>query len=196
MEGVLIEKIQGGNPVAFTEIIEKYQKKAYYFCLHMINHAQEAEDLAQEAFVRVFKSIKNFRGHSSFQTWFYQILLNLCRTHLRRRYMLNRVTFNFPQNTEFDERGQMSIETIIPDKSWGSDPGKVMRNQELKTALAQSLDQLPPQQKEIFTLKHFLGLKISEIAEITGNAEGTIKTHLFRAIKAMQVKLKDFREEF
>lgn len=190
----LVERIKNGDQLAFSEIMKKYQKRAYFFCLHMVSHPSEAEDLAQEAFVKVFKNIHKFRGDSSFQTWFYHILVNLCRSYLRHFYLVKRFTFCFPEKSEsLDDGPQLSIETTIADQSGEGDPGKGIYCQELKRELTQAIASLPPQQKEIFTLKHFEGLKINEIAEVTGNATGTVKTHLFRAVQTLRVKLKDFQ---
>lgn len=190
----IIEKIKSGDQDAFRELVKMYQQRAYYFCVRLVGHSQEAEDMAQEAFVKVFKNLKTFRGDSSFQTWFYQILLNLCRSHLRHRYLVNKIMFRFPEPAERDDESEISIETSIPDNSLDSDPLRATLNQELKKEIRMAIDSLPAQQKEVFTLKHFEGLKISEIAAITGNAEGTIKAHLFRAVQTLQKKLTHFKE--
>ncbi len=191
----LIESIKNGDQAAFGLLLEKYQKRAYYFCLHLVSQPEDAEDLAQEGFVRVFKNIQAFRGTASFQTWFYQILLNLCRSYHRRRYLVNRFTFNFTQRDGEDEGMEQSLETCVPDQSLDGDPQRLLNNEELKQQLEKSLQALPRQQKEVFTLKHFEELKISEIAGITGLAEGTVKTHLFRAVQRLREILKEFKEQ-
>ncbi len=191
----LIESIKNGDQAAFGLLLEKYQKRAYYFCLHLVSRPEDAEDLAQEGFVRVFKNIQAFRGTASFQTWFYQILLNLCRSYHRHRYLVNRFTFNFTQRDGEDEGMEQSLETCLSDQSLDGDPQRLLHNEELKQQLEKALQTLPRQQKEIFTLKHFEELKISEIAGITGLAEGTVKTHLFRAVQRLQEILKEFKEQ-
>ncbi|MDD5491413.1 MAG: RNA polymerase sigma factor [bacterium] len=188
----LIDKFKNGDQAAFGLLLEKYQQRAYYFCLHLVSRPEDAEDLAQEGFVKVFRNIHTFRGTASFRTWFYQILLNLCRSYHRHRYLVNRFTFNFSQlDTENDEPGQ-SLETSVPDQSLDGDPQRLIDNEELKLQLEKALQDLPRQQKEIFTLKHFEELKINEIAGITGLAEGTVKVHLFRAVRRLQEVLKEF----
>lgn len=189
-----IEKIKNGDQEAFRELVALYQRRAYYFCLRMVSHPQEAEDLAQEAFVKVFTHMKTFRGSSSFQTWFYQILLNVCRSHLRHRYLLRRIFSHVPSFSEQDDDPESPLETMITDTSSDSDPFKATVNQELKKEIRQAMESLTAQQKEIFTLKHFEGLKISEISAVTGNAEGTVKAHLFRAVQNLQKKLIRFKE--
>lgn len=188
-----IEKIKNGDQEAFRELVALYQRRAYYFCLRMVSQPQEAEDLAQEAFVKVFTHMKTFRGSCSFQTWFYQILLNTCRSHLRHRYLLRRVFFQVPAFSEEDE--ESPLETQIADTSSDSDPFEAAANQELRKEIKQAVASLPLQQREIFTLKHFEGLKISEIALITGSAEGTVKAHLFRAVQTLQKRLARFKEK-
>lgn len=191
----LIERIKSGDQAAFGLLLEKYQQRAYYFCLHLVSNPADAEDLAQEGFIRVFKNIHTFRGTASFQTWFYQILLNLCRSYHRHRYLVNRFTFNFIRRDEEDEEMEQSLETSVPDQSLDGDPQRLFDNEELKLLLEKALQALPRQQKEIFALKHFEELKISEIAGITGLAEGTVKTHLFRAVQRLQERLKEFKEQ-
>ncbi|MDD5259318.1 MAG: RNA polymerase sigma factor [bacterium] len=190
----LIEKIKNGDQAAFGLLLEKYQKRAYYFCLHLVSRPEDAEDLAQEGFVRVYKNVHAFRGTASFQTWFYQILLNLCRSYHRHRYLVSRFTFNFSQAEGQNEDQEQSLENSIPDQSLDSDPQRLIDNEKLKLRLEQALQALPRQQKEIFALKHFEELKINEIAGITGLAEGTVKSHLFRAVQRLQEVLKEFKE--
>lgn len=189
----IIERIKNGDQAACGELLEKYQRRAYYFCLHLVSRPEEAEDLAQEGFVKVFKKLHTFRGMASFQTWFYQILVNLCRSYHRHQYLVNRFTFNFSRVAGEDEDLAQSLETSVPDQSLDSDPQRLLDNEELKILLGKALQSLPRQQKEIFTLKHFEELKISEIAGITGLAEGTVKTHLFRAVQRLQEILKEQR---
>ncbi len=191
----LIERIKNGDQAAFGLLLEKYQQRAYYFCLHLVSRPEDAEDLAQEGFIRVFKNIHTFRGAASFQTWFYQILLNLCRSYHRHRYLVNRFNFNFNRGDGEDEETGQSLETSVPDQSLDGDPQRLLDNEELKLLLEKALQTLPRQQKEIFTLKHFEELKISEIAGITGLAEGTVKTHLFRAVQRLQEILEEFKEQ-
>ncbi len=195
MDQRIIERIKNGDQVAFGELLEKYQQRAYYFCLHLVSRPEDAEDLAQEGFIRVFKNIHTFRGTASFRTWFYQILLNLCRSYHRHRYLVNRFTFNFAQKDGEDDEMEQSLETSVPDQSLDGDPQRLMNNEELKQQLEKALQILPRQQKEIFALKHFEELKISEIAGITGLAEGTVKIHLFRAVQRLQEILKEFKEQ-
>ncbi len=191
----LIERIKSGDQAAFGLLLEKYQQRAYYFCLHLVSRPEDAEDLAQEGFIRVFKNIHTFRGTASFRTWFYQILLNLCRSYHRHRYLVNRFTFNFSRRDGEDEEMEQSLETSVPDQSLDGDPQRLINNEELKQQLEKALQTLPRQQKEIFALKHFEELKISEIAGITGLAEGTVKIHLFRAVQRLQEILKEFKEQ-
>ncbi len=189
----LIERIKNGDQAAFGLLLGKYQKRAYYFCLHLVSQPEDAKDLAQEGFIRVFKNIHTFRGIASFQTWFYQILLNLCRSYHRHHYLVNRFTFNFSQVAGEDEDQERTLENSIPDPSSEGDPQRLIDNGDLKRLMDKALAALPRQQKEIFILKHFEELKIGEISGITGLAEGTIKTHLFRAVQKLQAALKEFK---
>ena len=190
----LVERFKNGNIEAFNELVNRYKKRAYYFAYGMISNHSDAEDISQEAFVRVYKNISKFKQESSFKTWFYKIIVNLCRSHLRHRYLVSKFSFNFRDRDETSDTPQKSLEANIEDTYWQSSPVKATVNQELNRAINNAVGNLPKQQKEVFILKHFQGLKISEIANILMCAEGTIKAHLFKAIKNLQTTLRDYKE--
>lgn len=187
-DNLLIEQFRSGDNRAFEEIVKRYRDKAYGLAYHLLGNREDAEDISQEAFVIVYRKISGFRGESSFQTWFYRIVVNLCHSHLRRRRWKNMIGYG-SGNEKGDEKAiidEMSIRTTANDVS------AEMDNIKFKNAVENAIKTLPSQQREVFVMKHFHGMKISEIAVCLKCAEGTIKSHLFRAIKNLQEILRDF----
>jgi|SRR3989338_5366057 len=187
-DNLLIEQFRSGDNRAFEEIVRRYRDKAHGLAYHLLGNREDAEDISQEAFVIVYKKVSGSRGESSFKTWFYRIVVNLCHSHLRRRRWKNMIGYG-SGNEKGDEKAiidEMSLRTMAKDVSAEMDKVK------LKNAVENAIRSLPAQQREVFVMKHFHGMKISEIAECLKCAEGTIKSHLFRAIKNLQEILRDF----
>lgn len=170
----IVERVKSGDQDAFCELVERYKEKAMSIAFSLCGNYEDAKDVSQEAFIKAFKAVRSFRRDSRFFTWFYRILINLCRDHLRRK--MKSVTID-------DEN---IFETIASD-----DPGPEDRlsNKELGEQLTEALNSLPERQKRVFTLKNIHGLKINEIAEILKCAEGTIKAHLFKATLSLRERL-------
>jgi RNA polymerase sigma-70 factor (ECF subfamily) len=132
-----------------------------------------AEEISQEAFIALYQSIGRFRQESTLKTYITRIILNLWRQHLRKRYREKRFTEVL--------QGKMKGGNNLMDK---------IEDDDLKARIDCAIATLPPKQKEIFILKHLEGLKISEVAEIVGCREGTVKAHLFKALMNLRKQLK------
>ncbi|MEK6715611.1 MAG: sigma-70 family RNA polymerase sigma factor [Candidatus Omnitrophota bacterium] len=184
-EDQIIQRVKNGDQNAFCELVEKYKDKALNIAFSFCRNHEDAKDVSQEAFIKAFKTIKNFRSESRFYTWFYRILINLCKDYLRRKMKNKVINANIKINNEAQE--EESIFEIIASGLPG--PKEQLLNKELGEQLTEALDSLPEQQKRVFTLKNIHGLKISEIADIIKCAEGTIKAHLFKATLNLQEKL-------
>lgn len=184
-ESEIIERIKNGDQNAFCELVEKYKEKALNIAFSFCRNYEDAKDISQEAFIKAFKTIRNFRSESRFYTWFYRILINLCKDYLRRRMKNKAISANIRINNEAQE--EESIFEVIASGLPG--PKEQLLNKELGEELTKALNSLPEQQKRVFTLKNIHGLKINEIAEIIKCAEGTIKAHLFKATLNLQERL-------
>ncbi|MFA5858021.1 MAG: RNA polymerase sigma factor [Elusimicrobiota bacterium] len=162
-----------GDLQAFELLVQRYQKQVLHLCYRIVNDVHAAEDLAQECFLKLYLNIEHYRGDAAFKTWFYSITINVCRTYLKKRFVIDRLRGAglYPRN------GDDKIE----DKP-GHDEHDILLKLQLEAAIAR----LPVKQREAFVLKHVEGMKISEIAVIQQTAEGTVKAHLFRAVKALQ----------
>jgi RNA polymerase sigma-70 factor, ECF subfamily len=172
-EQTLIESVQRGEMSAFQELVEKYKQKVYYMALDMTGNHHDAEDLSQEVFMKVFVSIKDFRGDAKLSSWLYRIAMNLFIDKTRRKHL---------KLVELDEK---IYEKPAPDLT----PDVAIQSQATQNQIQQALSKLPPRQRSIFVMRHYNELMLKEIAEALGISEGTVKAQLFRAIQKLQKEL-------
>lgn len=182
----VIERLRNGERGAFCELVDKYKEKAINIAFSFCGNYEDARDISQEAFIKVFKTIKSFRGECHFYTWFYRILVNLCKDYLRKGKMKYK-TISVITNVEDGAQEEENIFEVIASQEPG--PQEELLNKELSQQLSIALASLPEQQKNVFILKNIHGFKINEISEITKCAPGTIKAHLFKATLNLKEKL-------
>ena len=179
----LVASAQQGNRRAFEELVERHQRKAYHIAFGFARDREDAKDLSQEAFLKAFTYLRNFDGRSSFYTWFYRILVNLCLDYKRRQ--------NRNVAETFDENAQNQVEpSQAPNKPRA--PDQEVLAKQISLRVGEVLASLPARQRTAFVLKNHQGLSIKEIAELMETAEGTVKVHLHRAVAALREKLADF----
>lgn len=164
-EIVLIRRCQEGHEDAFRALVERYQRRVYWVAYGMVGSSQASEDIAQEAFVRVFRNLKRFDLQRNFYTWLYQIVVNLGIDHLRRAGRQKPV--------DFEQMGGLADDRI--------DPADFSNRIELQGRVKKVLDRLPPKYKAVLTLRDLHGLSCQEIAEILGCNHATARWRLHRA---------------
>jgi len=179
----LVTSAQQGERDAFEVLVDRYKQKAYRIAFDFTRDREEAKDLSQEAFLQAFSHLGGFDRRSSFYTWFYRILVNLCLDARRRRL---RVTWE-----SLDEKTEKGggLEKIANP---GASPDQEAMRGEISRKIGEALETLPPKQRAVFLLKNHQGLSISEIAAIMKTAEGTIKAHLHRAVMSLRERLTEF----
>ena len=180
---ILIRAFKDGDKKVFDELVIKYKDKIYNLCYRLMGNAEDADDSAQEAFVKAFKSLKDFRMEASFSTWIYRIAVNECKnklTSLKHKYSKKTVSIDQTKETE---RG--SIMTEIRDNSIS--PADEIVNNERKLLVQEEINRLPEDQRAVIVLRDIDGLSYEEIAKITGDNSGTIKSRISRA----RLRLKD-----
>ena len=172
----VIRRVLDGETAAFELLVRRHQQTIFRLALRMARNAEDARDLAQEAFVQAYRSLAGFEGHSSFSTWLYRIAMNLCLNHLKggRR------------------EDPAEVECAVADAR--DDALATLLEDERDRALATAIEHLPPQQRATLTLRVYQGLSHREIAEVLGCAEGTAKANYFHAIRTLQRKLEAFRD--
>ena len=150
-------------------------KQAYNIAYGFVNNHDDAEDVAQEAFVRVYQSIGAFRGDAVFTTWLYKIVMNLSLNRIRQRR----------------SRGHREVELTDEVMSTTPDGHAAAEDQEGRMRLERALHELPTLQRATVILRHINGLSTKQVGSILRVSEGTVKTHLFRGIKKMRVLLEN-----
>jgi RNA polymerase sigma-70 factor (ECF subfamily) len=187
----LVARARKNDQRAVEDLVHRYQQKAYAIAYHFTDGSvQDAEDLTQEAFLRAFQNLDKFRGESSFYTWFYRILVNVCVDGRRRRNRWHKVFL--PWHRESGHKGLSPEER--PDPEAHERSLKAISGKELSRDIQNSLRSLPEKQRLAFQLKALHGMSIQEIARVMGAAEGTVKSHLFRATHFLREKFKDWEE--
>lgn len=174
----LILLSQKGKIRAFETLVNRYKKNAYFIALGLVGNSEDALDLSQEAFVRVYRSLNKYNGTSKFFPWFYTILTNLCKTHLKKRDVRRRYLNNELVREELTRSQECESE---------SDENA------LKEKLLEEIEKLPYKFKEIIVLKHFRGLSYKEISETLGIPVGSVMSRLYYARKKLKENLKHLK---
>ena len=189
-DGRLVMLAQDGDARAMEELVRRYQGKAFAIAYHLCSgERQEAEDLTQEAFLRAFRNLKKFKGQSTFYTWFYRILVNACLDSRRRRNRWRRLITPWVSRKQ-EGRAEIEVEDVEGDQ----DTLRELNNRQLSRDIEGAMKALPEKQRVAFQLKVLHGMSISEIAGVMGAAEGTVKSHLFRATHSLRQALKNWEE--
>jgi RNA polymerase sigma-70 factor (ECF subfamily) len=180
----LIIQVQKGDQSAFEELVYRYDRNVLSITMRYAVNEDDAKDLYQEVFIRVYRGLKSFRFKSEFSTWLYRIATNVCLTYRSRSKEHLRVSIN--KDYDDEENGFTAKEELIYD---GSSPEEISSSANLGEIVNAAVESLSPKQKMTFVLKHYEGYKIREIAEMLNCKEGTVKKYLFDATKNLRKKL-------
>jgi RNA polymerase sigma-70 factor (ECF subfamily) len=178
----LVVLAQKGEREAFEVLIERYQQKAYRIAFDFTRDREEAKDLSQDAFLRAFTHLKGFNRRSSFYTWFYRLLVNLCLDYRRRK---GRVSWE-----PLDGKAERAVGNNEFTGSISS-PEQNASAAEIARKVGVALEALPPKQRAAFLLRNHQGLSIRDIAKVMETAEGTVKVHLHRAVATLRHRLAE-----
>jgi RNA polymerase sigma-70 factor (ECF subfamily) len=177
-ETKLISRCQHGDQEALKEIYDKYHRKVYRIAYGVVRQREEALDIVQEVFIKLFRSIKNFKGRSHFFTYLYRMVMNTAIDHTRR--------MGKPPLLSLDEEG-----SIQPSDGIEKGPEKTLLHKELKERLNWALNKLPAEQRAALIFREVEGLSYQEMAESMGCSIGTVMSRLHYGRKKMQELLKD-----
>ncbi len=181
----LIRMARDGNVGAFEELVYRHDRSVLSITARYVTSSEEAKDIYQEVFLRVFRNLKDFRFQSEFSTWLYRITVNVCLTHLSSQRSSGR------RQKHHDESGDDSQEDgDIADTAEGPD-GQAVQS-DIAEHVHDGLARLAPKHRMVFTLRHLEGYSLKEIAAMMDCAEGTVKRYLFDATRKMRNHLKDF----
>lgn len=182
-EKVLIRKSKEGDLESFERLIERYQKKVFNIAYKMIGNYDDASELAQEVFLRVFKSIKKFKEESLFSTWIFRITTNVCLDELRKRK--NNKVIYLEEDIKCGD-GEIKRQ-VVDDKPT---PEMALENNELKKTLKEAINNLSEDYKIVIVMRDIQGFSYKEIAEIIKCPEGTVKSRINRARLMLKDELK------
>ena len=183
----LIKNAQHGDMVSFEKLIYQYDRNVLSLAYSYINDQDDAKDIYQEVFLRVFKGLKRFEFRSEFSTWLYRITVNVALTYRTKKRKYAYASLDEEQ-TGPDGESFNAYDTIEDNSS--SDERVI--SSDISENIKDALDKLSPQQKMVFSLKHFEEYKIKEIAQMMNLSDGTVKNYLFNATLKMREYLKDF----
>ena len=185
-ENEFIEGLKKQHANAYGKLLDDFDQKVFATCISFVPNKEDAEDIAQEVFVEVFKSINKFKGNSKLSTWIYRIATNKCLEFIRKKNTKKRFAFM-----------QSITGNAIPlDKTnyftEMNHPGILLENKEKSETLFRAINGLPDSQKVVFTLSKVDGKSYQEICDITEKSLSSVESLMFRAKKNLQVLLEDF----
>ena len=171
-----INLIRNGNQNAFTVLVDRYKNLVFTLALKMLNNREEAEEVAQDTFIKVYNSLNNFKGDSKFSTWIYKITYNSCLDRLKKNKKEKTVSYL----EDFDEHQAKAIEAVLDS----------IDENERNKAIQDCLEELPPEDAFLLTLYYFEEQNLDEIAKIMDTNSNNVKVKLFRSRKKLAVILK------
>lgn len=186
-EAALIRAAQKGDQDAFEQLVRSYDQGVLRLATRLLRSTDDAYDIYQEAFLRVYKNLDKFRFDCSFQTWLYRIVTNLCLDALRRR----KVRKEESATVETADGPKDRVE-IVPDQVAGNNPQRNLLSAELKRRIDATLEELTPRERMVFEMRHYDGMRLRAIGEILGTTEEAAKNCLFRATQKMRSALGDY----
>jgi RNA polymerase sigma-70 factor, ECF subfamily len=186
-ETELIRAAQAGDSSAFEELVRTYDQSVLRLALSMLRSPEDARDVYQETFLRVYRNLNQFRFDCSFHTWLYRIATNLCLDQLRRR----KVRREEPTVITTAE-GTLDRTDAAPETRVEGDPQRNLFSGQIRKRVKEALAQLTPRERMVFELRHYEGLRLRKIGEVLGTSEEAAKNCLFRATQKMRTALGEF----
>jgi RNA polymerase sigma-70 factor (ECF subfamily) len=185
---ILVRRAQGGDQRAFATLVERYQRKVFAVALGLVKDREEAQDVSQEAFVKVYKYLDHFKGDSSFYTWLYRITVNICIDRRRRKGS------DPGGQVEFDDavKAEGDAEVGVLGTRLGTNPQKAALRAELMKQIEGALEQIPEKHRAILLLREVEGMSYEDLATTLKIRKGTVMSRLFHARKKMQSLLSNY----
>src|SRR5215475_4064768 len=182
-----IRAAQAGDKDAFEQIVRTYDQSVLRLAMNLLRSPEDARDVYQEAFLRVYRNLHSFRFDCSFHTWLYRIVTNLCLDHMRKR----KVRKEEPTVLATAEGPLDRMDTVQEERVDG-DPQRYLFSGQVRRRIREVLGELTPRERMVFELRHYQGLRLRRIGEVLGRTEEAAKNCLFRATQKMRAALGDF----
>jgi RNA polymerase sigma-70 factor (ECF subfamily) len=176
----LVREAQGGSQAAFEQLVHTYDETVLRLALRLTRSESDAQDIHQEAFLKIYKKLGGFRFECSFSTWIYRIVTNVCLDHLRRNRARSKSAAIEVDNESLNQ---------LSDDRPGNNPERQLLDQELRAQILGALQRLTPRERMVFDLRHFQGLNLRTVSEILNASEASVKTTFFRATRKLRFRL-------
>lgn len=186
-ESALIRAAQRGDSEAFEQLVRSYDQNVLRMALNLLHSQEDARDIYQEAFLRVYRNLPNFRFDCSFSTWLYRIVANLCLDQIRKRKVRKEESAGLSTPT-----GELDRFQFLPENRADVDPQRQLMSAEVHARMEEVLARLTPRERLVFEMRHFQGMRLRAIGEALGITEEAAKNCLFRATQKMRAGLGDF----
>jgi len=186
-EAALIRAAQNGDQGAFEQLVRAYDRTVLRLAMNLLRSPEDAHDVYQETFLRVYKNLRSFRSDSNFHTWLYRIVTNVCLDHLRKR----KTRREEPAVTATSDGPRDRLEGVPEERAEG-DPQRALISRQLGARIQAVLAELTPRERMVFELRHYQGLRLRMIGDALGTTEEAAKTCLFRATQKMRAALGEF----
>lgn len=186
-ETALIRAAQGGDTDAFERLVRNYDHPVLRLAYNLLRSQEDARDVYQETFLRVYKNLDSFRFDCSFHTWLYRIVSNLCLDQLRKRKVRK-------EESSTRTIGDTTVDrlSLVPEERAGVDPQRQLFASELNGRIRAALDELSPRERLVFEMRHYQGMRLRAIGDALSTTEEAAKNCLFRATQKMRAALGDF----
>lgn len=193
---VLVTRARDGDRWAAEQLVRRYQDRAFAVAYRMsARDREEALDLTQEAFLSALRNLKNFRGQSSFYTWFYRILVNTCLDARRRKLRWRRLFTRRRSSSQPEANDSRQPQLQADPDTVRDNPADTVQARQLNRRLQKAMKGLTDRQRTAFQLKVYEEMTIGEIAQVMKLAEGSVKSHLFRATRVLREALADWADD-
>ena len=181
----LLQRAQTGSVDAFEQLMQRYDRKVFSLAASYVHSADDAKDIFQEVFIRVYRSLPQFELRSEFSTWLFRIATNVCLSHRTRTKRHHHQSLS--GETEEEDGVSHGVTAVAED-----DVQATAEENELHVHVREALQELSPRQRLVFILKHYEEFKLREIAEMTGLSEGAVKKYLFEATNKLRTVLSPY----
>jgi RNA polymerase sigma-70 factor, ECF subfamily len=186
---VLIDRLCSGDQSAFHDLVGRYKKKVYYLAYDITGDHHEAEDISQEVFMKIYRSLKTFRRDAKMSSWLHQITVNASIDSIRRKSVRRAKSGSELDNVETEEN-------LVASGAHNLDPVRSTESIQIQNRITQALQKISPRERVVFVMCHYNGLKLKETAEILDVTLGTVKSLLFSAIKKLRKEISPFLHEY
>lgn len=187
----LVKRVRSGDQRAFKLLVERYQRKIYSVALGMLKDKEEAMDVSQEAFVKVYRYLDHFKGDASFYTWLYRITVNICIDFIRRRGASRGEVVEFDENVQVD-LSEANLGAL--GSRLGTNPQKSALRKELAEKIQEALAEVPEKHRAILLLREVEGMSYEDLARTLEIPKGTVMSRLFHARAKVQKILSEYLE--